>query len=316
MHYSKPIMTLLSVHLITYNNEQHIEDTLKSILKQIVDFNYEIVVGDDCSTDNTLKIINKYATLHPNLFKIHKNAKQQGILKNFKATLDRCHGTFIFDIAGDDMLKSDYALQKMVNVLNNDTSLGFVDSGFDSYYDNTKKTIFFKNKSILNSSKESYKEALLLGKIAPIGHCYRREYVIKYVDFNSYLEMNITIEDYPILVDMVMNTDFERINEALVIYRIHGKSFSHEKVFEKQYFLANQMKSLFEYFSEKYNFDKNIIESYNKTHFNQLLFFAGYFQNKTLGKEIFSKIKSKSLKDYIHYWASQNKVFRKLVSII
>lgn len=316
MHYSKPIMTLLSVHLITYNNEQHIEDTLKSILKQIVDFNYEIVVGDDCSTDNTLKIINKYAALHPNLFKVHKNAKQQGILKNFKTTLDRCHGTFIFDIAGDDMLKSDYALQKMVNVLNNDTSLGFVDSGFDSYYDNTKKTIFFKNKSILNSSKESYKEALLLGKIAPIGHCYRREYLIKYVDFNSYLEMNITIEDYPILVDMVMNTDFERINEALVIYRIHGKSFSHEKVFEKQYFLANQMKSLFEYFSEKYNFDKNIIESYNKTHFNKLLFFAGYFQNKTLGKEIFSKIKSKSLKDYIHYWASQNKVFRKLISIV
>ena len=316
MHYSKPVMTLLSVHLITYNNEQHIEDTLKSILKQIVDFNYEIVVGDDSSTDNTLKIINKYAALHPNLFKVHKNTKQQGILKNFKATLDRCHGTFIFDIAGDDLLKSDYALQKMVNVLNNDTSLGFVDSGFDSYYDNTKKTILFKNKSILNSSKKSYIEALLLGKIAPIGQCYRREHLIKYVDFNSYLNMGITIEDYPILVDMVMNTGFERINEALVIYRIHGKSFSHEKVFEKQYFLANQMKSLFEYFSEKYNFDKNIIGTYNKTHFNQLLFFAGYFQNKILGKEIFSKIKSKSIKDYIHYWASQNKVFRKLVSII
>ncbi len=316
MLYSHLVMTLLSVHLITYNNEQYIEDTLKSILKQIVDFNYEIVVGDDCSTDDTLKIINKYAVLYPHLFKIHKNDIQQGILKNFKATLDRCHGTFVFDIAGDDMLKSNYALQKMVNVLNNDTSLGFVDSGFDSYYDNTKKTIFYKNKSILNSSIKNYKEALLLGKIAPTGHCYRREYLAKYVDFNSYLNMNITIDDYPVLVDMVMNTNFQRINEALVIYRVHENSYSHEKVFEKQYFLANQMKSLFEYFSEKYNFDKNIIESYNETHFNQLLFFAGYFQNKTLGKEIFSKIKTKNLKDYIHYWASQNKVFRKLVSII
>ena len=46
--------------------------------------------------------------------------------------------------------------------------------------------------------------------------------------------MKITIEDYPILVDMVMNTDFERINESLVVYRVHDKSFSHEKVFKKQ----------------------------------------------------------------------------------
>ena len=75
------------------------------------------------------------------------------------------------------------------------------------------------------------------------------------------------------------------------------------------------MKNLFEYFSEKYNFDTSLIENFNKTHYNQLLFYAGYFQNKNLGKEIFSKIKSKSIKDYIHYWASQNKVFRKLVSI-
>jgi glycosyltransferase involved in cell wall biosynthesis len=309
-------MTLLSVHLITYNNEQHIEDTLQSILKQKVDFEYEIVVGDDNSTDNTLKIINKYASTHPNLFKIHKNDKQQGILKNYKATLDRCIGTFVFDIAGDDMLKTNNALQEMVNVLNNNTGLGFVDSGFDSFYEDSNKTISFKNKSKINSPKNTYKETLLLGEIAPIGQCYRKEQLYRFVDFNTYINMNLTIEDYPILVDMVMNTDFERINESLVVYRIHDKSFSHEKVFEKQYFLANQMKNIFDYFSEKYNFENNLIETYNKTHFNQLLFYAGFFQNKNLGKEIFSKIKSKRIKDYIHYWASQNNFFRKLVSII
>ncbi|MFD0836872.1 glycosyltransferase family 2 protein [Mariniflexile aquimaris] len=316
MHYSKPIMTLLSVHLITYNNEQHIEDTLKSILKQIVDFNYEIVVGDDCSTDNTLKIINKYAALHPNLFKVHKNAKQQGILKNFKATLDRCHGTFIFDIAGDDMLKSDYALQKMVNVLNNDTSLGFVDSGFDSYYDNTKKTIFFKNKSILNSSKESYKEALLLGKIAPIGHCYRREYLIKFVDFDTYLSMKITIEDYPILVDLSMHTNFETIKESLHIYRVHNESYSHKKCFKNHFFLKNQMKNLFEYFNKKYQYNDDIVETFNTDYNKELLFLAGYFEEKDVGKNAYKKIKSKNIKDYIHYFASQNTFFRKLISFL
>src|SRR5690606_20748885 len=122
-------MVELSVHLITYNNEKHIEETLQSILKQKVDFNYEIVVGDDCSTDDTLNIINKYQLAHPNLFNIKKNDKQLGILGNFKATLDRCNGLYIFDIAGDDLLTHEHALQKMVDILKEKNNLGFVDSG-------------------------------------------------------------------------------------------------------------------------------------------------------------------------------------------
>ena len=123
----------LSIHLITYNNEKHIEDTLQSILKQNVDFEYEIVVGDDCSTDDSLKIINQYSEKHPSLFNVKKNETQLGILKNFKTTLDRCKGAYVFDIAGDDMLKTNDALQKMVNILNKNTNLGFVDSGFDNF---------------------------------------------------------------------------------------------------------------------------------------------------------------------------------------
>jgi glycosyltransferase involved in cell wall biosynthesis len=124
-------MVELSVHLITYNNEKHIEETLQSILKQKVDFNYEIVVGDDCSIDNTLDIIIKYQLAYPNLFNIKKNEKQLGILGNFKATLDRCNGLYVFDIAGDDLLKHENTLQKMVDVLKGNNNLGFVDSGVD-----------------------------------------------------------------------------------------------------------------------------------------------------------------------------------------
>ena len=144
-------MILLSVHIITYNNEQYIEEMLQSVLKQNVDFDFEIVVGDDCSTDGTLEIINVYAEKHPNLLKVQKNDLQLGILKNFKTTLDRCNGIYVFDIAGDDMLKTNDALQKMVDVLKDNKALGFVDSGFDSFYEGTKITIPFKNKSIIHN---------------------------------------------------------------------------------------------------------------------------------------------------------------------
>lgn len=308
-------MILLSVHLITYNNEQHIEDTLQSILKQNVDFDYEIVIGDDCSTDSTLDIINAYSTKYPNLFKVQKNEAQLGILKNFKSTLDRCNGTFVFDIAGDDMLKTNDALQKMVDILKNNNDLGFVDSGFDSFYEDKKITIPFKNKLVINSIKDAYKETVLLGEIAPIGHCYRREHLYKYVDFDTYLDMDLTIEDYPILVDMVMNTDFERINESLHIYRIHDNSHSHQKNLDELVQQKNQMKHLFEFFNNKYHFSDVLKSFYFNKHNRTMLFYAGYFSSKQLGKEVYKKIESKSIKDRIHYLASQYPLIRKLVSL-
>ena len=306
---------LLSVHLITYNNEQYIEDTLQSILKQEVDFDYEIVIGDDCSTDETIKIINIYAAKYPNIFKVVKNEKQLGILRNFKATLDRCNGVFVFDIAGDDLLKTNDALQKMVNVLNNDTSLGFVDTGFDSFNVESKTTMAFKNKFILNSSKENYIEAVLLGEIIPIGHCFRKEYLYKYVDFETYIKMNIAIEDYPILVDMIMHTKFERINESLHTYTVHLNSYSHQQNIEEQIFQSNQMNDLFNLFSKKYNFPEKLKNKFSNYHYKTLLYYARVSLNGEMAKTVYRKIKHKSLKDRVRFLGSQYSFFRILFSL-
>ncbi|MDO5980113.1 glycosyltransferase family 2 protein [Flavivirga spongiicola] len=309
-------MILLSVHLITFNNEKHIEETLQSILKQKVSFDYEIIIGDDCSTDKTLNIINRYKSNYPHLFNIKRNEAQLGILKNFKTTLDRCKGQFVFDIAGDDVLKHEDALQKMVDTLKKNSKLGFVDAGYDRLNDKNKRITPFINKKLINVSKNEYKEAILLGQIVPISHCYNKKLLYKHVSFESYIDMNLTIDDYPILVDMIMHTDFQRINEALVTYRVHDDSYSHKKTFESHFFLNNQMKILFDYFSKKYNYSENIIKKFHINSYKELLFFAGYFEKKELGKEVFKKLKSKSVKDYVHYYASQNSFFRRLISIL
>lgn len=308
-------MIELSVHLLTYNSEKHIEETLLSILKQKVDFNYEIVIGDDCSTDNTLEIIKPYSAKHPNLFKVKKNASQLGILRNFKATLDRCSGTYIFDIAGDDLFKSEYALQKMVNVLKNDDSLGFVDSGADKLYVKTNTVVPFFNQATLELSKKDYLNKLLLGRAASIGVCFNKKHLYDYVDFDYYINEGITIEDYPIIVDLAMNTKFDIIKESLNIYRVHEESYSQKKSFKSHYRLKQQMRQLFDFFSEKYNFKEELIDTFNNYYYKELLFLTGFFEEKQLGKDTYKMIPNKSIKDYIHFWASQNALFRKLVSI-
>lgn len=308
-------MTELSIHLMTYNNEEFIEDTLKSILKQQCDFDYEIVVGDDASTDNTLKIINTYSAKHPNLFKIKKNKNQLGILKNFKATLDRCSGTYIFDIAGDDIIKTDDAMQRIVDVFKANPELGFVDSGYDKLFVSTNKLIPFFNKKTIQSNPKNYRDSIFLGRVIPVGICYHKEALYKYVDFDFFIDRNITIEDYPILVNLVSNCKFKSVNASLHEYRIHQDSYTQSPSFERAKFLRYQMLELFNFFKAKYNFSEKLSNLFLKNHYKSLLFLSGVYQNKVVGKESFKSIRNKGFRDYIHFLASQYPIIRSLIRL-
>lgn len=310
---SKP---LLSVHLLTYNCEDYIEETLRSILRQETSFGFEIVIGDDCSTDGTVSVLEQYSLKFPDLINYKQNYEQLGILKNFKETLDRCRGDYVFDIAGDDYLKHNRALQKMVDLFKDKTNLGFIDSGYDKLYEKTKKICSFSNKDQLTCSNAQYKHLVLTGQIYPIGVCYNKDLLLKYVDFEKYILEGITIEDYPILVDLIMNTNFDRVTESLHVYRVHTKSYSHKKDFKLQLTLNEQMLGLVKFFSEKYSFPSKVIRDYQILSHKSKLYIAGYYGDKKLGKQTYYNLKNnRSLTDFYNYLSSQFSVIRKLQSV-
>ncbi|MFV0541269.1 MAG: glycosyltransferase [Aestuariibaculum sp.] len=305
----------LSVHILTYNCEKYIEATLKSVLAQKTTFKFEIVIGDDHSNDGTNQILSCYAQQYPKLIRYKQNEQQLGILKNFKATLDRCNGIYVFDIAGDDLLKHENVLQKLVDHLSKDKTLGFVDSGYDEYYEKQKKNVPFANKFAIQSHNRQYKELLLLGKIFPVGVCYNKQALYDFVDFETYINQSISFEDYPILVDLAMHTNYGKINESLHIYRIHNKSFSHGKDFETLLLFKTQMLQLAKYFTEKYNLPSDILIAHKNTYHIGCLYIAGVFGQKELGKNMYLKLKKPfNLKLYGYYLCSQYKFFRTLAN--
>ena len=60
---------LVSIAVITYNQQESLPKTLDSLLAQKVDFPYEIVVGEDCSTDNTREVLKGYVERYPDIIK-------------------------------------------------------------------------------------------------------------------------------------------------------------------------------------------------------------------------------------------------------
>lgn len=106
----------LSVFVVTYNQEKYIAQCLDSILMQNVDFEYEIVIGEDCSTDSTALICDEYAKKHANIVVYH-HSKNLGLVKNWEFVLNKCRGEYIAMIEGDDYWINPNKLQQQVSWL-------------------------------------------------------------------------------------------------------------------------------------------------------------------------------------------------------
>lgn len=107
---------LLSVVVVTYNHEKYITKCLDSILEQKTNFQFEIVVADDCSTDDTVGIIRK---TYGEQIRVIERKTNVGLCQNMYEAYHAVHGKYIFDCSGDDYLPTDNVLQKHVDFLEN-----------------------------------------------------------------------------------------------------------------------------------------------------------------------------------------------------
>ena len=94
-------MPKISVLVITYNQENVIDRTIKSLLTQR-DYIYEICVSDDCSKDRTWDILQNYFEEYPGLFVLNRNEPNVGIFENIEKTWTMPSGNIIYQISGDD----------------------------------------------------------------------------------------------------------------------------------------------------------------------------------------------------------------------
>ena len=107
----------LSVLITTYNQRQYIREALDSVLMQDVDFDYEVVVGDDASTDSTPAILKEYAEKYPGRFHLLLRERHMGPASNFYATLEACGGQYVALLEGEDYWTSSQKLKKQVAFL-------------------------------------------------------------------------------------------------------------------------------------------------------------------------------------------------------
>lgn len=102
---------LISIAMATYNGEKYLKEQLDSIYAQTYK-NIEVIVTDDCSTDNTVEILEKYSKSHG--LRYYVNEKNLGFVKNFEKVISLCEGEYIALSDQDDIWKKN-KLEILIN---------------------------------------------------------------------------------------------------------------------------------------------------------------------------------------------------------
>ena len=116
---------VVSVHMITYNHEPYIRQSIESVMMQKTDFEFELVIGEDASQDKTREICFEYQKKYPDKIRVlwwHENVSKFG--GNGRRTRAHCRGEFIAFCEGDDYWIDPLKLQKQVDIMRKHPNVG------------------------------------------------------------------------------------------------------------------------------------------------------------------------------------------------
>lgn len=218
----------VSVIVLTYNSEATVRQALDSVLAQRCSFDYEIIAGDDASSDATPDILREYAAKYPNI-RLLLAQKNQGLQGNYYDCLEASSGEYIADCAGDDRWLGDSRLQRMADILDNNIGLGMV------YTDWLRHDVLTGHDEVCHPtltgvfSRRQLQEALLEATSSPAinlsATLYRKQTVMPaYGRMRNTLFRNrdYACEDLQLLMTLAAEADAEYLPMVSLCYNVGG----------------------------------------------------------------------------------------------
>lgn len=126
-----PEKPVVSVHMLAYNHGSYLAEAIEGVIAQKTDFPIELIIGEDCSTDNTRDIALDYQRRYPQLIRVIYSERNVGMLSNYRRVLTACRGEFIGFCEGDDYWHHPNKLQMQVAYLREHPECVVVHSDYD-----------------------------------------------------------------------------------------------------------------------------------------------------------------------------------------
>lgn len=260
-------MMKVSVCITTYNLEAYIAQTLDSVLCQETSFDYEVIVGDDFSTDRTREILLRYKELYPDKIVLHFQKENVGVNRNDYDLIHLAKGQYIAWCDGDDYWLTKDKLQKQVDILDANPEFSCCHTHWvDCYEIDGRKTNFtIQQKEWERELKgDNYVERLIAGDTSGCRFSslmYRKALVLDFLskDSSVYLRVPHKQNDFALFCILSYYGPFYLLPEYTTAYRIREVSLSMGNDAEKRVNYTMAYLHLLTYLHTTFKVDKSVV---------------------------------------------------------
>jgi len=230
---------MVSIIVPVYNAERYIEETIESVISQTYG-NWELLVVDDCSTDNSISIINRYVEKHDNIFLINSECNSGGPATPRNIGIKRSAGEYIAFLDADDVWLDIKLEKQLLDFKNNNVDIVSSNASYIDQNGNNVKPVdnelihyLFKLLGVRDRRKIFYMNFININSAV----IKRKAIDVVFNTDNSF----IAIEDWLFWIENLNNNKKNYLNSArLIKYRVHNHSIS-ERNSIKSYIKAYTM---------------------------------------------------------------------------
>lgn len=306
---------LVSVKMITYNHAPYIARAIEGVLQQKTAFPFELVIGEDCSTDGTREIVFEYQKKHPDIIRVITSSKNVGMNKNGLRTTKAGTGKYIAFCEGDDYWHHPGKLQKQVDYLENHPECGLVYTNYDVYHVKSKKLI----KDFINYQKWKMPESLSIVDIVEskggisrgimtLTIVTRRQLCDAIIEADPYLHQSgeFLMGDTQLWAEIATKAKLHYIPESTATHNITDESATRSKDENKVARFGMSGAKLQLYLCDKYNLPSHVRHKYEEYLLHCSLVLAFHSKNKDLADYVRNSKKTFTMKEWLRYYGARN----------
>lgn len=214
----------ISICVITYNKVDFIDEAIRSVFMQKTNCSYEIVIGDNNSTDGTQNILREYWNRSPEKFTIIFNNENLGLTTNIYNTMSKSKGKYIIILYGDDYWISENKLQIQYDFLEHNSNYNGVTSAIEFRYNKENKPFKIVPCKKMRNTTCSLKKYMNGFDFPLAGMMFRNNiFSNEQKHFEKMIKASLFIDDLSFCILFLMIGDVFILPEATGVYRCFHK---------------------------------------------------------------------------------------------